>query len=53
MSKWCAVAAAFIVLLGTWGSGGAADVIELKLGHLSAAGGSEDLAAQKIAEVAQ
>lgn len=31
----------------------AADVIELKLGHLSAAGGSEDLAAQKIAEVAK
>ena len=31
----------------------ASEVIELKLGHLSAAGGSEDIAAQKIAEVAQ
>ncbi len=31
----------------------AAEVIELKLGHLSAAGGSEDLAAQRIAEVAK
>jgi tripartite ATP-independent transporter DctP family solute receptor len=32
---------------------GAADVIELKIGHLSAVGGVEDLAVNKIAEVAQ
>ena len=54
MSKWWVLAAAAaVMLLGLPGPGGAADVIELKLGHLSAAGGSEDLAAQKIAEVAR
>jgi hypothetical protein len=46
MSKWWVLAAAAaVMLLGVPGPGGAADVIELKLGHLSAAGGSEDLAA--------
>lgn len=34
------------------GASSHANVIELKIGHLSAAGGSEDLAVQKIAEVA-
>ena len=54
MSKWWVLGAAVaVMLLGLPGPGGAADVIELKLGHLSAAGGSEDLAAQKIAEVAR
>ena len=50
---WTVVVAAIVMLAGVSGPGSAADVIELKLGHLSAAGGSEDLAAQKIAEVAQ
>jgi TRAP-type C4-dicarboxylate transport system substrate-binding protein len=50
---WTVVVVAIVMLAGVSGPGSAADVIELKLGHLSAAGGSEDLAAQKIAEVAQ
>lgn len=47
------IAVALSGLIVTAASAWSADVIELKLGHLSAAGGSEDLAAQKIAEVAQ
>ena len=52
--------AALIVMVALWmammtlpNTGRAAEVIELKIGHLSAVGGVEDLAVNKIAEVAQ
>ena len=52
--------AALIVMMAIWmammtlpNTGRAAEVIELKIGHLSAVGGVEDLAVNKIAEVAQ
>jgi tripartite ATP-independent transporter DctP family solute receptor len=46
------ILSAIVILSLTPMPGEPADVIELKLGHLSAAGGSEDIACNRIAEVA-